>query len=411
VRGPDAPGARALTEELTAPGTRVTVLACDLQDRDDVRRTLDALVADGVTVRAVLHTAGLGVLAPLAGTSVADLARTTGGKVAGARHLDELLDPAGLDAVVHFSSVSAVWGVGRHGGYAAANAYVDALAERRGHQGAPVVSVAWGPWDGGGMVDEAAAEALLRRGVPLLRPAPAMVALRQALDARTPSTVAADVDWARFVPSFSALRPTPLLSELPEVRALRPTATGSAHDTPAEADDGLRGRLAALPPGDRDRAVLDLVRTHAAVALGHPGAEQIEPERAFRDLGVDSLTAVTLRDRLASATGLTLPATLVFDLPTPLALAGHLTGRLVPQDVDERLPSTDELDRLEAALARRATDDLDRVRTVMRLESLLAGARGASGPADAVGDTLADRLGDATDDELFDLVERVLGRM
>ncbi|MER5556559.1 type I polyketide synthase [Streptomyces sp. NPDC002793] len=408
-RGPDAPGARELTEELTVHGSRVTVVACDLEDRDDVRRTLDTLAADGVTVRAVLHIAGVGVLAPLADTTLADLALVTGGKIAGARHLDELLDPARLDAVVHFSSISAVWGVGRHGGYAAANAYVDALAERRGHEGAPMVSVAWGPWDGGGMVDGAAADALLRRGVPLIQPGPAMVALRQALDAGAPSAVAADIDWARFAPSFSALRPAPLLSGLPEVRALRPTGTEAGHDVPAETDDGLRAKLAALSPGERDRAVLDLVRIHAAVELGHAGAEQIEPERAFRDLGVDSLTAVALRNRLATATGLTLPATLVFDRPTPVALAQHLASRLVPDDVDDRLPSTDELDRLEAALARRADDDLDRVRIVMRLESLLAGARNANGSASADGDTLADRLGDATDDELFDLVERDLG--
>ncbi|MFI6093875.1 type I polyketide synthase [Streptomyces sp. NPDC051218] len=405
-RGPDAPSARELTGELTALGSRVTVVACDLQVRDDVSRMLDALAADGVTVRTVMHTAGLGVLAPLADTGVADLAHLVGGKVAGARHLDELLDPMRLDAVVHFSSISAMWGVGQHGGYAAGNAYLDALAQQRSREGAPVLSVAWGPWDGGGMVDQAAVEPMLRRGISLLRPGPAMVALRQALDAREPFTAAAEVDWERFEPSFTALRPSPLLAELPEVRALRPAGAAAAPD-PVE--DGFRARLAGLSPVERERAALELVRTHAAVALGHAGADDIEPERTFRDLGTDSLTAVALRDGLVSATGLTLPATLVFDQPTPVALAEHLLGLLMPEDVVDDLPSTDELDRLEAALARRSGDDLDRVRIVMRLESLLATTRNETGTASADGAALADRLGHATDDELFDLVERDLG--
>ncbi|WP_258037343.1 MULTISPECIES: type I polyketide synthase [unclassified Streptomyces] len=405
-RGPDAPGARELTAELTGLGSRVTVVACDLQDRDDVSRALDSLSDDGVTVRTVMHTAGLGVLAPLADTGVADLAHLVGGKVAGARHLDELLDPAGLDAVVHFSSISAMWGVGQHGGYAAGNAYLDALAQRRSREGAPVLSVAWGPWDGGGMVDQAAVEPMLRRGISLLRPGPAMVALRQALDAREPSTAAAEVDWERFEPSFTALRPSPLLAELPQVSALRTAGAVAAPDT---AEEGFGARLAGLSPVERERAALELVRTHAAIALGHAGPEDIEPERTFRDLGTDSLTAVALRDGLASATGLTLPATLVFDQPTPVALAEHLLGLLMPEDVVDDLPSTDELDRLEAALARRAGDDLDRVRIVMRLESLLATTRNETGTDSADGTALADRLGDATDDELFDLVERDLG--
>ncbi|ANB10369.1 hypothetical protein SAM40697_6416 [Streptomyces ambofaciens] len=407
-RGPDAPGARELTGELTALGARVTVVACDLQDRGDVSRVLDALAADGVTVRTVMHTAGLGVLAPLADTGVADLAHLVGGKVAGARHLDELLDPARLDAVVHFSSIAAMWGVGQHGGYAAGNAYLDALAQQRGREGAPVLSVAWGPWDGGGMVDQDAVQPMLRRGISLLQPGPALVALRQALDAREPSTATAEVDWERFAPSFTALRPSPLLAELPEVRALRPAAATAAPDT---VQDGFRARLAALSPVERERAALELVRTHAAVALGHARAEDIEPERTFRDLGADSLTAVALRDGLASASGLTLPATLVFDQPTPVALAEHLLGLLMPEDTVDDLPSADDLDRLEAALARRSGDDLDRVRIVMRLESLLATARSGTGTGTASAESaaLADRLGDATDDELFDLVERDLG--
>ncbi|MDB1090368.1 type I polyketide synthase [Streptomyces sp. ACA25] len=405
--GPAAPGAQELAEELTALGSRVTVVSCDLEDREDVVRLIDGLTKDGTTLRAVMHTAGMGTLAPLADTGVADLARLIGGKVAGARHLDELLDPAGLDAVVYFSSISAVWGVGRHGGYAAGNAYLDALAENRGRDGAPVTSVAWGPWDGGGMVELAAVEPMLRRGVPLISPRPAMIALRQALDHRDTFIAAAEVDWERFVPAFTSLRPSPLLAELPEVRALRPAGNTLEEPEEATAEDGFPAVLRGLATGERERAVLDLIRTHAAVVLGHAGPEDVEADRAFRDVGFDSLAAVSLRNRLAAATGLTLPATLVFDQPTPVVLAGHLLSVLLPEDATDALPSMDELDRLEAALARRADDDLDRVRIVMRLESLLAGRRDPDRTAGK--DHLADRLESATDDELFDLVDRDLG--
>ncbi|WP_299537457.1 type I polyketide synthase [uncultured Streptomyces sp.] len=406
-RGPTAPGVRALTDELTALGARVTVAACDLEDRDDVARLLTGLADDGTAVRAVMHTAGTGTLAPLAETTVTDLARLTGGKVAGARHLDALLDPAQLDAVVHFSSISGVWGVGRHGGYAAGNAYLDALAENRARDGVPMTSIAWGPWDGGGMVELAAVEPMLRRGVPLISPEPAMTALRQALDHRDAFVAAAEVDWERFVPAFTSLRPSPLLRELPEVRALRPAEDPAEEAPDPEAEDGFLTVLTGLSPGERERAVLELVRTHAAVVLGHAGPEEIEEDRAFRDVGFDSLSAVSLRNRIAAATGLTLPTTLVFDVPNPAALAAHLLSLLLPEDTGDDLPSMDELDRLEAALARRADDDLDRVRIVMRLESLLAAQRTTD--ATSGKDGLADRLEFASDDELFDLVDRDLG--
>ncbi|MBM7769830.1 acyl transferase domain-containing protein [Actinokineospora baliensis] len=397
-RGPAAPGARELVAELSASGARVDVVSCDLADRADVARMLSELDSP---VTAVMHTAGMGTLAPLEYTSVDDLAYLITAKVAGARHLDELIDPAQLDAVVYFSSIAGVWGVGRHGGYAAGNAYLDALAEHRRSEGVPVLSVAWGPWDGGGMVALTAVEPMLRRGVPLITPGPAMVALRQALDHGDTFVAAAEVDWARFVPAFTSLRPSPLLAELPE--AAQPVATAVV---PAEAAADFRSRMAGLSEVERSRALLDLVRAHAAVVLGHTGADAIEPDRAFREVGFDSLTAVELRNRLAADTGLALPATLVFDQPNPTVLATHLRTLVLPDTPEDDLPSMAELDRLELALTTRPDDDIARVRVVMRLESLLAAQRATA--ASTAGDLL-DRLGSATNDELFDLVEKDLG--
>ncbi|MDF5759357.1 type I polyketide synthase [Spongiactinospora sp. TRM90649] len=414
-RGPAAAGAAELEAELTALGARVTVRSCDVADRDEVAALLDGLAADGVTVRSVMHTAGLGVLATLEHTSVWDLAQLITAKIAGARHLDDLLDPATLDSVVYFSSISGVWGVGRHGGYAAGNAYLDAYAERRRQEGVPVTSIAWGPWGGGGMVDLTTVEPMLRRGVPLIQPQPAMIALQQALDHDDAFIAAAEVDWETFIPAFTSLRPSRLIADLPEARRLLAAAASAPASEQHEGDDGgaaLRARLAGLAEPERERALLDLVRTHAAIVLGHEGPEAIESGRAFREFGVDSLTAVELRNRLAAATGLTLPATLVFDQPTPVVLAAYLRSQIIPDEVTDELPTMDELDRLDAALAARTKDDIARVRVVMRLESLLAGLRdpAATGGETSEGDgDLLSRLSTASNDELFDLVDRDLG--
>ncbi|MFI5908317.1 type I polyketide synthase [Dactylosporangium sp. NPDC051541] len=316
-RGPQAPGVAALTEELTALGARVRVVACDVADRAD----LEALVADcaaaGEPIRTVLHTAGVADLAPLAELTVAGLARVAAGKVGGARHLDALLDD--VHTVVYFSSIAATWGVGDHGAYAAANAHLDALAERQRAAGVAVHTVNWGPWAGGGMIADSLAETLRRRGVPLIDPEPSLHALQQLLDHDDAAIAVADVDWETFAAVFGAARPSPLIGELPEVR--RALATGSA---PAAGTGGL----AELDPADRDRVLLDLVRGQIARVLGHGSPETVEVRRAFMELGFDSLSAVELRNGLSGATGLRLPATVVFDHPTPVDLARFLRTEL-----------------------------------------------------------------------------------
>ncbi|MBU3868477.1 SDR family NAD(P)-dependent oxidoreductase, partial [Streptomyces sp. 4503] len=165
-RGPDAPGATELSDELVASGARVTVAACDVTDRDAVAGLL-ARIRDEHPERpltAVVHTAGAGQFAPLAETTPADVADVVAAKVAGAAHLDALLGDTELDAFVLFSSIAAVWGSGGQGAYAAGNAFLDALAEQRRARGLTATSVAWGPWADGGLVaDDEAAEQLRRR--------------------------------------------------------------------------------------------------------------------------------------------------------------------------------------------------------------------------------------------------------
>ncbi|WP_326695902.1 SDR family NAD(P)-dependent oxidoreductase [Streptomyces sp. NBC_01754] len=324
--GPQAPGATELAAELTAAGTQVLVEACDVSDRDALRALLTAL-PDGPPVTTVVHAAGVAQSTPILHTTAEELAQVVAAKADGARHLDELLGD-GLEAFVLFSSGAAVWGGAGQAAYAAANAHLDALAVQRRRRGQTATSVSWGGWAGGGMADADAIELLDRRGLRLMPPQLALTALDQALTHDETLLTVTDMDWARFTPGYTAARPRPLIGELPEVvRALADAAGDDPTDDGAGSD--LARRLAALPAGEHRPFLLTLVRTEAAAALGHAGPADIEPGRAFRELGFDSLTAVDIRNRLRTATGLRLPTTIAFDHPSPNALAEFLAGELL----------------------------------------------------------------------------------
>ncbi|MGW2378493.1 beta-ketoacyl reductase, partial [Kitasatospora sp. NPDC001683] len=317
-RGIEAPGVRELAAELQQLGTTVTVAACDVADRE----SLAALLAEH-PVDAVFHAAGVlddGVVESL---TEERLARVLRPKADAADHLDELTRDSDLSAFVLFSSVAGSVGGAGQGNYAAANAHLDALAERRRAQGLPATSIAWGPWAAGGMATDPAVEARMRlAGMSPLRPDTAFSALERLLADGRPTATVIDIDWGRFAPGFTSARPSPLLDAIPEAVRTVP------QDGPAGSGSGFAERLAALPVHERADAVLELVRTHVAGVLGHGTAGRIDAEQAFKDLGFDSLTAVELRNRLGAATGLALPATLVFDHPAPSALADHLLAEL-----------------------------------------------------------------------------------
>ncbi|MFI1386007.1 type I polyketide synthase [Embleya sp. NPDC020886] len=321
--GPAAPGARELADRLAALGPQVTVASCDMADHDAVTRLVAEIDADGPPLRVVVHAAGLGQASALADTDLAESARLAAGKVAGAAVLDSVLGDRPLDAFVLFSSISGLWGSGMQGVYASSNAYLDALAEHRRSRGATATSIVWGPWAGAGMADdERAHEILASRGVRMIDPRTAIAAMDRALELDDTVVVAADIDWERFITGFTALRPSPLFSELPD--AQRVTTAAAGRDDGAAANSDLARRLAEVTPAERDAIVLDTVRTQVAKVLGHTAPAAVPADRAFRDLGFDSLTAVDLRNRLNAETGLALPTTLVFDYPTSQVLAKHI---------------------------------------------------------------------------------------
>ncbi|MFF3426898.1 type I polyketide synthase [Streptomyces sp. NPDC002602] len=323
-RGMAADGADDLVAELRELGADVTVAACDVADRDELAAAL-ASVPDGFPVTTVVHAAGVNRVAALTDTTLAQWADVASAKAVGARHLDELLAGHDLDAFVLFSSGAAIWGSAGQAAYAAANAHVDALAADRRRRGLVATSVAWGSWAGGGMVDDDLARELARAGVRSMDPDGAIGALQKALDHDETALTVTDMDWGRFAETYTAARRRPLLDDIPE--AARPASA-----EPAAGGSPLVEKLAGLTDGERDRVLLDLVRSAAGLALGHAGSEAVAPTKPFKDLGFDSLTAVDLRNRLASATGVRLPATLVFDHPTPVAAAARLRTLLLGDD-------------------------------------------------------------------------------
>ncbi len=315
-RGGSAPGVAELVAELAEFDTEVVIEACDVTDREAVAE----LVARH-PVNAVVHLAGVSQSTPLADIGVDELADVVAAKIAGARHLDELIEGP-LDAFVMFSSGAGVWGGAGQAAYAAGNAYLDALARNRRDRGLKATALAWGGWGDGGMTDATAAELLGRRGLRLMDPRLAISVLEQALGADETCLAVADIDWERFAVGFTVARARPLIEDLPEVRNALADSTGPAADSGDDSE--LAQRLRALPEAERAPYMLELVRTQAAAALGYEEASAVEPGRAFRELGFDSVTAVSLRNRLRTVTGRKLSPTLVFDHPTASALADHL---------------------------------------------------------------------------------------
>ncbi|WP_124290106.1 type I polyketide synthase, partial [Streptomyces sp. ADI91-18] len=216
--------------------------------------------------------------------------------------------------------------------YAAANAYLDALAEQRRAAGLAATSIAWGPWAEGGMAADEAMDARMRReGVPPMAPDSAIAALAQAVGAGEAALTVADIAWDRFSSVVAAVRPNPSVADFATAAsqgAASVTGQGTVV-TGADVAGAAFAKLAELPRAEQDRELLGLVRTHVAAVLGHDGADAVGAERAFKELGFDSLTAVDLRNRLGAATALRLPATLVYDYPTSSALAEYLRGELM----------------------------------------------------------------------------------
>ncbi|MFJ8743081.1 type I polyketide synthase [Embleya sp. NPDC127516] len=407
-RGPDAPGMAELLAELTAAGaTTVRAVACDVAERGAVADLLASVPAEH-PLTAVVHTAGVlddGVLDSMTPARVGAVFRP---KVDGGRHLHELTRDADLAAFVLFSSAAGTLGAPGQANYAAANAFLDALARHRHDSGLPATSLAWGRWaEAGGMGSRSGhtdrAEYTRTGGL----------STEEGLALFDEALAAGRAGWVPTHLDPGELRAAAENGTLPAL--LR----GLVHVTATAAEPGaehaLRERLALLGAEDRSALILDLVRDRIALVLGHPTSGHVDPQRPFQELGFDSLTAVELRNRLDAATGLNLPTTLVFDHPTPAALGRHLEAVLVSgldAPVDTVLAG---LDAWAVHLAATSLDAAGRERVADRLRALArqagehapAGDRAPDAREDAT--TVADELDLATDEEVIDFIGRELG--
>jgi acyl transferase domain-containing protein/acyl carrier protein len=395
-RGLESLGAGELVEELALLGATATIEACDVTDRDALARLLAAIPQE-YPLTGVVHAAG--VLDDCVVTSLTQerLDAVLRPKVEAARNLDELTREFGPAVFVLCSSIAGTAGSIGQAGYAAANAYLDALAARRRAEGMPAISLAWGMWEQRSAMterlDDTGSARFSRSGMLPLATSEAVALFDAALTAGEPAPVLAKLDLAAMRGRDDA---PPMFRTL-----LSPTSVRTAR--PANQHRTVRDRLVGQSPEKRRRILLDLVRRRLAEVLGHLGPEEIGPDRAFTDLGIDSLTAIELRNRLGADTALRLPATLVFDQPTAAAVAGRLAEELEPASSDTENSMFTDLDRIESALAGELSGTV-RDRLTARLAALLATARGA-------GPESPERINvdDASDDELFAFLDDAQG--
>ncbi|MBV8180547.1 MAG: SDR family NAD(P)-dependent oxidoreductase, partial [Mycobacterium sp.] len=334
-RGPDAPGAAELVAELGAAGAQVSVVACDAADRAALAKALSDIAVQ-YPLSAVIHAAGVlddAVVTSLTPDRVDAVLRA---KVDAAWNLHELTRDVGVSAFVLFSSIAGLVGSSGQANYAAANSFLDGLAAHRRAHGLPAISLGWGLWDQTsdmtGGLDAAGRARLGRSGVLALSSAEALQLFDTAMVVDEPFLLPARIDTAALranaalVPAmFVDLINTPTRRRVDDSLAASKSKSALAH------------RIHGLPEAEQHAVLLDLVRSHIATVLGNTTPEAIDPDKAFQELGFDSLTAVEMRNRLKAATGLALSPTLIFDYPTPNGLASYIRGELagVPQEIKQ----------------------------------------------------------------------------
>ncbi|AOS64002.1 type I polyketide synthase [Actinoalloteichus hymeniacidonis] len=383
-RGKDADGAAELVAELRESGAKVTLQACDIADRNAL-----AAVLSGHTLTAVVHTAGIlddGLLESMTPQRLAAVLRP---KVDAIINLHELTTGHNLSEFVMFSSAAAALGAAGQSNYAAANAFIDAFAQHRKTHGLPATAVAWGFWEQRsgmtGHLDATDVQRMSATGIVPLTSEEGMNLLDLARLAEPAYVLATRLDTAVLGRTENI---PPLLSRLVSRTAPVRTAAAATAET-----GGLARRLVSMTDEQRITFLVDLVRTHAAAVLGSSETNGVDANQAFKEAGFDSLTAVELRNRLTTATGVRLPATLVFDYPTPTVLAGHLRAQLAPQEAQEGSGADQliaQLEQLQADMFKVSHDKALNREISTRLKTMLSalntdvGATATDGMTDKV---------------------------
>ncbi len=399
-RGEEAQGAAELRAELESLGAKVRIAACDVADSGQLAGLLDS-IAEEHPLHGVVHAAGAiddGVIGSL---TAERLDGVLAPKADAAWHLHRLTEHLDLPLFVLLSSVAGTLGSPGQGNYAAANAFLDALVAHRRARGLSGMSMAWGLWaqDSGltGALSETDRARMKHSGMSALSSEEGLELFDAVLGGGEALMLPVSLDLA-------VLRAQARTGTLPAIFAglVRvPTRR------PSDQDASFTRRLAAVPEAEREGFTLEMVRGEVAAVLGHASADAIDVQRAFKDLGFDSLAAVELRNRLNATTGLRLPATLVFDYPTTTALASHLLlGIAQPPTITADSLNAD-LDRLERILSSIAIDDTERARITARLQALSGLSEGQAADSKVM---VAQRLQSASADEVFDFIDNGLSR-
>ncbi|MFD3746318.1 type I polyketide synthase [Nocardia sp. NPDC058633] len=395
-RGPDADGAGELAAQLSALGAEVDIVACDVADRDALTAMVAAIPA-AHPLTGVVHTAGVVEDALFTEHTPEHIAKVLRPKVDAAWYLHEVTRAHTLSMFVVYSSIAGLLGNPGQANYAAANGFLDALAQHRSHRGLPATAMAWGLWERGtgitGHLTERDLRRMRREGLIPLTDDEGTALFDSALTTGSPLAVPARLD-------LTALGSLGDVDEMPAMlrsllRGPR-RAAGGGFDESAKLLASLTGR----EPADQETIVLGVIRSHAAAVLGHASAEAVPADTAFTDLGFDSLGAVEFRNRLEAATGAKLRTTIVFDYPNAAALANYLCTEIAPVD-DPAARIAGQLDALAAEcadveLAPQRVEEL-----LVRINDLVRTLRG-----DAAGEVV-DNIDGADDDALFDLIDQV----
>jgi pimaricinolide synthase PimS1 len=396
--GLDAEGAAALQAELEGLGCEVRVAACDASDRDQLKEVMDAVPVER-PLSMVVHAAGVIEDGLIESLDAESLSRVMTPKLDAAVNLHELTKDSGLTEFVLFSSFAASIGAPGQGNYAAANAFLDALAQHRRATGLPAVSLAFGEWENATGMTSRLSDTDRARFARM-----GMIALTQQQGLEL-------IDTARAA-HHSLLLPVHLDNSILRTQAKTGTLPQILHGlirlpkqrNPTSTANLLTKQLADSPEATWSNIIQDLVADHVANVLGHTVPNAIDMTYGFLELGFDSLGAVELRNRLGNVTGIKLPSTLVFDYPTPAAVAQHLYMKII-EDARKRNPIDEEFDRLEAIFIP-LEDDGKRTQVKERLRLLLAKVDGDASTKESAVDV--ERIKSATIDEMFELIDEKL---
>jgi acyl carrier protein len=324
-RGPSEEALNAL-RSLKESGCRVLFVQGDVTNKADVAALLETIDANSFKLKGVVHAAGVNEQCSLAELKEPQLISTLAPKIVGALNLHQLTETLPLDFFICFSSISAVWGSARQAHYAAANAFLDGFVEYRRGRGLPGLAINWGPWAGDGMSMLDGSSRVVDGGLRLLRPELALSTLGQLMASRESRVTVVDVDWTRLKNLYEVHGRQPLFDNF---GGQTTPVVGIAH---APLVDELR----AIAPSERFERLARPVQSLVADVLRLDGDQVVEREVGFFDMGVDSLMAVQIHDRIQQLVGRELPPSLCFNYPTIAALVEHLLQQLFPEsETDE----------------------------------------------------------------------------